>query len=137
MAMPALMADVNVERHVRILIAALEGPSWRDLWATLAVPIVTFAERGLARTTPDSALWAICQRDELVLLTANRNASGPDSLEATIRLANTSTSLPVITLADPERVLLDRYYAERAADRLFEILLELDDYRGTGRLYMP
>ena len=44
---------------------------------------------------------------------------------------------PVPTLANDQRVLRDRPYAEAVADRLLEILFDIDNYRGTGRLYVP
>ena len=61
----------------------------------------------------DRDLWQLCQQREIVLLTANRNDEGPNSLEATIRTLNASSSLPVLTIADPELVLASRDYAER------------------------
>lgn len=135
--MTALMADVNAEGQDRALIAILEGPTWRELWLPLGVVMVTLAEHGLDRTVPDDQLWRTCQGEGIVLITANRNATGPDSLEAAIRTRNTPASLPVITLARPKRSSVDRANAERAAGRLIEILIDLDDFRGSGRLYIP
>ncbi|ETW92428.1 MAG: hypothetical protein ETSY1_43655 [Candidatus Entotheonella factor] len=43
----------------------------------------------------------------------------------------------MFTLANDQRVLGDRPYAERIADRLLEILFDIDRYRGTGRIYLP
>lgn len=79
----------------------------------------------------------MCQQREIVLLTANRNDEGPESLEATIRALNHPRSLPVFTIADPELVLVSRDYAERVAIQVLEYLLELDNFRGVGRLYVP
>ena len=50
------------------------------------------------------------------MITGNRNDESPDSLEATIRNENQPDSLPVITIADSDRVLRDRLYAEKVAD---------------------
>ena len=85
----------------------------------------------------DRDLWQLCQQREIVLLTANRNDEGPDSLEATIRTLNVPSSLPVLTIADPELVLASRDYAERVAVQVLEYLLELDHFRGVGRLFVP
>ena len=71
------------------------------------------------------------------MLTANRNDEGADSLEVTIHTLNTPSSLPVLTIADPELVLANRDYAERVAIRVLEYLLELDNLRGVGRLFVP
>jgi len=43
----------------------------------------------------------------------------------------------VLTLADAERVMADRAYAEQVAEALLEFLFKIDDIRGTGRLYLP
>lgn len=61
--------------------------------------------------------------EELVLITGNRNDDGADSLEATIRNENQPDSLPVITIADQDRVLQDRLSAERVAESLLDYLL--------------
>lgn len=82
----------------------------------------------------------MCQHKELVLITANRNHDGEDSLEATIRRENTPHSLPVLTLADADRILFilfDPVYADHVAEKLLQYLLEIDLVRGTGRLYLP
>jgi hypothetical protein len=92
---------------------------------------------GLQPDASDRELWEVCQREHVVLLTANRNDEGPDSLAATIQQYNTPHSLPVFTFANDQRVLRDRPYAEVVADRLLEFLFDIDSYRGTGRLYLP
>jgi hypothetical protein len=43
----------------------------------------------------------------------------------------------VITIADPQRLQLDGPYGERTADRLMELLIDLDELRGAGRLFIP
>ena len=65
----------------------------------------SFERLGLPYNTSDRDLWQLCQQREIVLLTANRNDEGPNSLEATIRTLNAPSSLPVLTIADPELVL--------------------------------
>jgi len=92
---------------------------------------------GMPYDTSDRALWQVCQQRETVLLTANRSDDGPDSLEATVRALNTLSSLPVLTIADPELVLASQDYAERVAIQVLEYLMVLDNFRGTGRLFVP
>lgn len=72
-----------------------------------------------------------------MLITSNRNRASADSLEATIRSRGTEDSLPVLTLADPERLRSDRQYAGRVVVSLIQTLLDLESVRGTGRLYLP
>lgn len=135
--MRAILADHNVQGHVRALSLILEGEDWRDVWASLGLPVLYLRDLGLAPTITDAALWQTCQQQQIVLLTANRNAVGPDSLEVTLRTQNKPDSLPVLTLADPARVIHSRAYAERVVERLLEVLIDIDNYRGTGRLYLP
>jgi hypothetical protein len=79
----------------------------------------------------------MCQAQQILLITGNRNSTGPEALETVMARDNTPTSLPVLTIADPRRVLSSRAYAERVAIRLLEYLLDLENYRGTRRLYLP
>jgi hypothetical protein len=69
------------------------------------------SDLGLQPDASDRDVWEACQREQVILLTANRNDNGPDSLEATIQQHNTPASLPVFTLANDQRVLRDRLYA--------------------------
>jgi hypothetical protein len=72
----------------------------------------------------------------MILLTHNRNMNDEGSLEHTIREENTPTSLPVITIGRVER-LRERSYRERCIVRLVEIGLEIEQYLGTGRIFIP
>lgn len=73
----------------------------------------------------------------MVLLTANRSMKEKDSLEQVMREENTPTSLPVITIGNAERLLNDSEYRERCVERLIEIVLDIDDYRGSRRIFIP
>jgi hypothetical protein len=101
------------------------------------VSVYTFADVGLAAGASDTMVWQLCQNEEYVLLTANRNEAGADSLEATIRTSNTRQSLPVFTLANAAQVRTNKAYADRVAVRLLEFFLDIEQYRGVGRLYVP
>jgi len=43
----------------------------------------------------------------------------------------------VLTLSEPQRVLSSRTYANRVVERLVEYLIDVENLRGTGRLYLP
>jgi hypothetical protein len=135
--MRGILADHNNAGQVARLVQCLQQEPWREIWADLNLHVPTFAALGLAAQTSDAVLWQTCQQHQLTLITNNRNGHGPDSLEATIRAHNTPASLPVFTLASPDRVLHDPAYRERVAERLLEYLIDMDKYRGTGRLYLP
>lgn len=132
-----LLADVNIQGHVDFLVAVMRSGSWKSLWDELKVEYLTFEHVGLDASAKDSTIWQSCQTHGCVLITSNRNRSGPDSLEATLGARNTADSLPVMTISDPERFHHDRAYVENVIERLFDILLDIDAYRGTGRVYLP
>jgi len=132
-----ILADNNVEGHVNRLLLLLHDDDWREFWASLGLTVESFASLDLPEDTPDAALWQTCQQRELVLITANRRQQTADSLEAAIRQHNTAQSLPVITLANADRVLQERAYADRVVEGLLRFLLDIDSYRGSGRLYVP
>jgi len=71
------------------------------------------------------------------LLTANRNMRGEDSLEAVIRQLAGPDSLPVLTLADPDRVQIDPPYRELCAYAIAAIAIDLREFRGITRLFIP
>jgi hypothetical protein len=132
-----ILADANCEGHLALLLRLFQQ-NWRqEVWEFLSLGRVTFADFRLSPDASDREVWEACQREQVVLLTANRNDEGPESLESTIQQRNTPQSLPVFTLANDQRVLRDRQYAEMVADRLIEALFDIDSYRGTGRFYLP
>lgn len=135
--MLGLIADANVQKHLDRLIDILRQPYWFELWADLDCRVVTFADLALPHAIPDDVLWRVCQQRQLVLVTANRNRDGADSLQAAIEASLQSDSLPVLTLSNARRVLKDREYAGRVAERLLNTLLDIDILRGSGRLYLP
>mgnify|MGYP001590894602 FL=1 len=134
--MDGLLMDNNVEGHVRILERILESSSWRELWRHLQIPIISFADAGLDPKTVDAVVWRHCQDRRWVLITANRNKKDDDSLESVIETENNANCLPVLTLADAEQIRHSKTYAERVVEQLLTYLHWIDNYRGTGRLYL-
>ena len=132
-----IVPDVNCEGQLRIVLRLLHNESRRELWHFLNLAVLTFEELGLSIDATDREIWQACQRQEVLLITGNRNAEGPDSLEVVIRSANAPRSLPVITLADPQRVQRDSTYANQAADRLLDYLFDIELFRGVGRIFIP
>jgi hypothetical protein len=137
MAMPGILAEVNVEGHVEWLRRILEDEPWKEAWCNLAAPIHTFTDVGLADNAPDTVVAIRGDQDQLARLAELSNDEGPDSLKAAIRTWDAPDSLPVFTLADAERFRRDKTYADLVAERFLEYLLDIEKYRGTGRLYLP
>ncbi|MGH7135750.1 MAG: DUF5615 family PIN-like protein [Pirellulales bacterium] len=119
------------------LIDLATSDEWSEFWTFLELTYARFADLGLHDDASDAEIWRVCQEKGYVLITGNRNDDVPDSLESTIRSRGTADSLPVLTLADPERVRRDRQYAGRVVVSLIETLMDIDTARGTGRLYLP
>ena len=132
-----ILSDNDVRGPFDALIRVCTSPSWREVWTSLGLRTYTLEALGLPADAVDAEIWRICQQEGLVLVTGNRNAKGEDSLENTIRVANEPTSLPVLTLADPAAVERDRDYAEQVAVRLMEVLSDINNYYGCGRLFLP
>jgi hypothetical protein len=135
--MPKIMSDNDVLGEFEVILAICQSDAWREVWSALGTEVVTFEMFGLAADAPDAQIWRTCQVNAIVLVTGNRNAESLESLEATIRSLATAESLPVMTIADRDRLHRDRRYAERAAERLLEYLMDLDGLRGAGRLCIP
>jgi hypothetical protein len=104
MAMTGILVDINVQGQSEILLRVWHSARWREVWQSLGLQILTLPPISLAANTSDVVLWFECQRRQVVLLTGNRNKDGADSLEQAIRDHNTETSLPVIPLANAQRI---------------------------------
>jgi hypothetical protein len=132
-----ILPDINCQGHFQVLQRLLADESRAELWNFLNLEVLTFDDLGLAVNISDRLLWQTCQQHDVVLITANRNAEDPDSLEATIQDLNTPQSLPVVTFANVERIRRDRQYAEQVADQVLDLLFDTDNLLGTGRLFVP
>jgi len=135
--MPAIMADHDVEGHLQVLLRILTSAEWGEVWSELAYTVESFVSLDIPYSMTDLELWHTCQTRQIVLITGNRNKAGLDSLTSAIQQFNSSSSIPVLTIGDPPRILSSRDYAESVVSRLLEYLVDLDNIRGTGRLYLP
>ena len=104
--MAAIMADHDCERQMQVLLPLTSSGMARALDG-LAVRIESFASLGclLIRQTPTCGDYA---DNQIILITGNRNEEDQHPLEATLQASNTPTSLPLLTLSEPQRVLSSR-----------------------------
>ncbi|MEO0532894.1 MAG: ACP S-malonyltransferase [Cyanobacteria bacterium P01_A01_bin.123] len=128
-----ILVDYNLTGYIVLFQGTLAAEGWLDL---LSIRFVTLKEAGLATDSNDRIIWQFAQSNQMLLLTANRNAKGKDSLEQTIREEATSTSLPVITIGNLDR-LIEREYREQCSARLADIVLSIENYLGVSRLFIP
>ena len=126
--MRAIMADNDIQGHMNVIMRLLLSDAWRDIWVSLNLSVRTFADLSLETNVSDADLWHACQKDEVVLITGNRNKESADSLEATIESHNTPSSLPVLTLSDPDRVVQSREYANLLSSRCCSISSECQTF---------
>ena len=127
------LVDYNLDGYAPVFLGILAKNGWLDL---LPINFVTFREVGLSMDSNDRILWCFAESNQMIILTANRNMKGKDSLEQVIREENTLASLPVVTISDIKR--LDEFnYRERCVDCMIEIVLNLENYKGVGRLFIP
>jgi hypothetical protein len=127
------LIDHNLRGQAVLLWGTLAAEGWLEL---IPIRFVGFEEIGLFENSNDRLVWQVAQENRMIILTANRNMKGEGSLEQVIREDNTLQSFPVVTIGNKER-LDEQSYRERCASRLIEILLDIDNYLGVGRVYIP
>ncbi len=129
-----ILVDHNLRGQSIVLAGSLAASGWLDL---ISIRFVLFEEVGLAINSDDRTVWRCAQANEMILLTANRSMKGKDSLEQVMREENTPTSLPVITIGNIDRLLAEPGYRDRCINRLVDIIVEIEDYRGARRIFIP
>jgi hypothetical protein len=132
-----LLVDANLDGHAELLAMRLGTDTWRELRDHLGIQFLHFEQAGLDRDSKDDVLWRFCQEKGYYLLTANRNRKSEDSLEATIRREGKADSLPLFTFADADRMFQSAVYLDEVVESLLDYLLDEENYRGVGRLYLP
>lgn len=133
--MATVLSDHNCEGHAQLLLEALDREGFAAL---LGLELKLFRDVELAPDADDETVWAFCQLHGFLLLTGNRSArDGDASLEMVLRRRALDARLPILTIGDLDRVLHDAEYRWRCAERMVDIILNLDRYQGVPRLYLP
>ncbi len=128
-----VLVDYNLTGYIVLLQGTLASEGWLEL---LSIQFMTLQEVGLAADTNDRIIWQFVQSNQMLLLTANRNAKGEDSLEQTMREEGTEKSLPVLTIGSLDR-MMERSYREQCSARIADIILYVENYLGVSRIYIP
>lgn len=132
-----IVSDADIEGHVDNLVALIRRSEWSEYWKALDIELCRFEDFSLGQNANDRTVWNAVQKNHAVLITANRNEDDENSLQATINDSNQLWSLPVITISKVQRISIDRAYADRVVQKLMEYLFDIEQFRGTGRLYIP
>ncbi len=131
-----ILRDNDVVGAVAVLRRIVRSTGWLEFAEELRLKFATLGDLGLLPSSTDREVWQAAQAAEAILVTANR-AGGEGSLDWVIDTLSGPESLPVMTLTNPQRILLDRAYALSAAVSLLDSLDRIDSLRGVGRLYIP
>jgi hypothetical protein len=80
-----ILADYNLNRQAILISGSLLAGGWLDL---APIQLMTFENIGLPVDSNDRVVWRFAQMNGMLLLTANRNEKGEDSLEQVMREEN-------------------------------------------------
>jgi len=128
-----ILVDYNMEGQAALLWDTLVKEGWRAL---INLDMFMFADVGLAPNSNDRTVWRFAQQHQMLLLTNNRSDNEEHSLEQTIREENTIKSYPVLTVATLHRIG-EHEYRKQCIERLIDIIVDIDNFLGTGRLFIP
>lgn len=128
------LIDYNLQKYAVILLGKIANDGWLDL---ITLSFTFFQDVDLSVDSNDRVVWRFAQENGMILLTENRNMKGEDSLEQVLREENTSNSFPIVTIANINRFSKEASYRSRCADRIIEITLDLENYIGAGRIFIP
>jgi hypothetical protein len=128
-----LLTDHNIPFQAKLIWSVFRPLDWQAMGVA---GLLQFRDIGLPETATDRELWLTCQTQSLLLLTANRNAEGDDSLTAVIAELNHPQALPVLTIGRGDQVE-EFAYREVCAYRIADIATQLELFLGTARLFIP
>jgi hypothetical protein len=99
MVYPCLVFFLVIQQDTPFLLLSPYTTNKHSSLLDLApIQLMTFEDVGLPADSNDRVVWRFAQTNEMLLLTANRNAKGEDSLEQVMREENQPTSFPIIRL---------------------------------------
>lgn len=73
-----LLVDYNLTGYALVFLGILTKLGWFEF---VPIQFVTFGEVGLSMESSDRVVWRYAQENQMMILTANRNMKGEDSLE--------------------------------------------------------
>ena len=128
-----LLLDHDLEGQVLFLEAGWRETGWDQY---LHLEFIRLRDLNVPNDVTDQEIWHYVQREQFLLLTNNRNREDETSLEATIERENTPDSLPVLTVSDKDKLVLPAY-RQQAAHKLAAVIIDLENYLGVGRVFIP
>ncbi|MBI3757896.1 MAG: hypothetical protein HY267_07965 [Deltaproteobacteria bacterium] len=128
-----ILLDHDIEGYAVFFTAGLQETGW-DQYVT--IEFLRLRDLGLSDDQNDQEIWRRVQSDRLLLITHNRNREDERSLQATIEKELAADSLPVLTIANVEK-LAQANHRQQVVHKLAEVVLYLENYLGVGRIYLP
>src|SRR5262245_18175521 len=113
-----ILLDHDLEGQVPFLEAGLRETSWDQY---LHMEFRRLCDLNVPPDSTDQEIWRYVQRERFLLLTNNRNREDETSLQATIERENMRDSLPVLMVADKDKLVLPTY-RQQAAHKLAAII---------------
>ncbi len=78
----SFLIDYNLRGEAALLWGTIAAEGWLE---TMPIRFVGFEEVGSLENSSDRLVWQLAQANQMIILTANRNMKGDDSLEQVIR----------------------------------------------------
>ena len=128
-----VLLDHDLEGQVPFLEAGWRETGWNRY---LDLELIRLRDLNVPNDASDQDIWRYVQRAHLLFLTNNRNREDATSLQATIERENTPRSLPVLTVSDKDKLVLPAY-RQQAAHKLAAVIIDLENYLGVGRVFIP
>jgi len=63
--MKGILADINIGKQRKAILAVWASDTWRDLWTGLGLSVVSFPALGLSYDSSDALIWRTCQKENL------------------------------------------------------------------------
>lgn len=132
-----IVSDHNVRGAVRALRRVMER-DWADFVLGYEIEFKQLEELGLNAKSTDEEIYVRCLEADAFLVTGDKTTNdGEDSLESVIRRLGRADSAPVITIGNQAMVLKDPDYLGQCAMDLIDCLTDIENRRGTGRVFIP
>ncbi len=128
-----ILLDNDLAGNGIYIEAGLKETGWDQL---IQFHFKRLRDYGLPDNLPDQEIWRFVQTHRLLLVTNNRNDEDETSLQATMRRETTPASWPIVTVTD-KNALIQTDYRQRVAHSLAGIVIDLENYLGAGRLFVP
>jgi hypothetical protein len=132
-----ILVDECIDGYADDLVRLANDPFWQEFRDTLGLQFVRFRHIGLPNGSEDRVVWQVCRTLRYLLITNNRNCDGPDSLGVLIQTEAGDDAPLVFTIGNMERFDSDPSYARNVIEKLYSYLIDLEDCRDSGRLYLP